>query len=723
MGTGGDGLLCVRFSSDKRTLSITPFRHDCHHPASLPSDYVYSIHEDLQTRSLWIGTREGIGIMSLTHEGMFANPEETGLKQRLPVREVNTVLRDRSGRMWIATKGQGVFRVDTRNRPFRVIAPREGVQPTTDLISTLYIEKEGALWMGSGYGVDYIKEERHLNLLSGERPYSITYSRMTDEVWIAVHDGGVVACRNGKILHRYRRATCGFIPHDLVYQLHEDRRGNRWACTYKGLGVRYHDGREVCFHRLPGVDEWLTKEIVCMTEESDGSLWLLTNNDGVVHLTGNVEQPDSIRCRHYGREEGGLPVDAPLCLLIDRSGRVWAGTEGSGLCLYDVENDCFRSVHREYGLPGDMVGSMEEDDAGHLWLGTNRGLARLSTRGKEKGEVRIFTVADGLADNFFNRNASFRRDGLLYFGCSRGVVMFRPEVVEKEQRTTFPVVITDIRIDGKPLEKMPAEERKRISRLAPGFTERLVLPAAYRSFSVRFALLTYHQPGRNNYAYRLQGLDTDWHYVDADGRTAYYSKLPPGEYLLELKATGGQGDWSEVRSMKVIVEPPFYATWQARCLYALLLAGMLAFVWWETRRRLMWRNRKHLQAGETDKVNHLRLQLYAAITSDDEKFLQDAIACVNRHLDDPTFDVPQFVDEMATSRTTLHKKLKSLTGQSTTAFIRSIRLKAARQLLDEKKNLRISELAYRVGFNDPRYFSACFKKEFGMQPTEYATKG
>ena len=72
--------------------------------------------------------------------------------------------------------------------------------------------------------------------------------------------------------------------------------------------------------------------------------------------------------------------------------------------------------------------------------------------------------------------------------------------------------------------------------------------------------------------------------------------------------------------------------------------------------------------------------------------------------------------------TTLHKKLKSLTGLNTTGFVRSIRLKAACRMMDENPNFRISELAYKVGFNDPKYFSICFKKEFGMQPTEYSMK-
>lgn len=106
-------------------------------------------------------------------------------------------------------------------------------------------------------------------------------------------------------------------------------------------------------------------------------------------------------------------------------------------------------------------------------------------------------------------------------------------------------------------------------------------------------------------------------------------------------------------------------------------------------------------------------------TTIDEEFLLKAIDCVHRHLDDPDYDQAQFVEDMGTTRSTLFRKMKSLTGLSYISFIRNVRLKAACQIMEEKGHVRISELAYAVGFNDPRYFSTCFKKEFGMQPREY----
>lgn len=109
-------------------------------------------------------------------------------------------------------------------------------------------------------------------------------------------------------------------------------------------------------------------------------------------------------------------------------------------------------------------------------------------------------------------------------------------------------------------------------------------------------------------------------------------------------------------------------------------------------------------------------------TSQDEIFLRKAVECVNSHLSDLDFDAARFAGEMGMSRSTCNDKLKELTGMTPLAFISSIRLQAAFRMIQEKKKIRISDLAYAVGFNDPKYFSQCFRKKFGFLPKEYMLK-
>jgi YesN/AraC family two-component response regulator len=105
-------------------------------------------------------------------------------------------------------------------------------------------------------------------------------------------------------------------------------------------------------------------------------------------------------------------------------------------------------------------------------------------------------------------------------------------------------------------------------------------------------------------------------------------------------------------------------------------------------------------------------------TSADEQFLRKAIGIVEEQFNDPGFGVEKFIDLMAVSRSLLHKKLSALTDQSAGDFITTVRLKKSILYLKERKG-NISEIAYLVGFNDPKYFSRIFKKHFGVTPSEY----
>ena len=106
------------------------------------------------------------------------------------------------------------------------------------------------------------------------------------------------------------------------------------------------------------------------------------------------------------------------------------------------------------------------------------------------------------------------------------------------------------------------------------------------------------------------------------------------------------------------------------------------------------------------------------ITSLDEEFIKKAIQVVEQNLQNPDFSTQTLAQEVAMSQSTLYRKIKALTGDSVNAFIRSVRIKRAAQYLQESQ-LNISEIAYKVGFGDVKYFRKCFRKQFEMSPTDY----
>jgi AraC-like DNA-binding protein len=106
------------------------------------------------------------------------------------------------------------------------------------------------------------------------------------------------------------------------------------------------------------------------------------------------------------------------------------------------------------------------------------------------------------------------------------------------------------------------------------------------------------------------------------------------------------------------------------------------------------------------------------ITPVDEKFLKQALESIEKNMDNPDFSVEDFSRDMFMNRVTLYRKILSLTGKTPIEFIRSIRLKRAAQLL-EKSGMSVSEIAYEVGFNNPKHFSKFFKEEFKVSPSQY----
>ncbi len=105
----------------------------------------------------------------------------------------------------------------------------------------------------------------------------------------------------------------------------------------------------------------------------------------------------------------------------------------------------------------------------------------------------------------------------------------------------------------------------------------------------------------------------------------------------------------------------------------------------------------------------------------DEKFLRKLLQYIKNNIGDPELNVASIMSQMHISRTQLHRKLKTLTGLSTTEFIRAIRLKKAEQLLKDNVD-SVTQIGYQIGFSDHSYFSKCFKKKYGISPSQYSKK-
>lgn len=632
VGSWAQGLFKVLNPKDMEHVSYVNYTHKTGDANSLSDNIVYDISEDAYTNTLWIGTRSGLSVMEHEKPGVFINYNSRNSLYHIPCDEINSIFRDSFGNMWLGSIGGGVLMTDTYEPLFirHSLNLQDEDIPTTS-VKALFVDSERNIWLGIGtYGLacqDYTTGE--LTLYSHMPEFADIASvptinsiiqRRNGEIWFGTYDGGLFIYRKGEKVKNLLPNDCDFIGTSCVSALYEDEAGNCWVGTRGSLGIRMADGNGYKFGWMDFGDGYSTNWIFVkdIIEDKDHSIWIATSNFGIIHITGDFSQPSTLKYANYSFRNGKLLTNTVLCLFTDQLGRLWAGTEGGGLYLYNREKQFFEEKNREYNIPGDMVGSIEEDKKGNLWLGTNAGLVKLSvqTAGKEPS-VRVYTAADGLQDNFFIAQSSCNWDGELFFGGYKGYNSFFPDHMEDRQ-CEVPFLITDIKIYNRSFNTLPQEVRQRISPYMPSFTERIELPHEYNNFSIEFAALTYKNPELNQYAYRLDGFEKEWQYTNAERRFAYYNNLKSGTYKFQLKAANENGMWSGyIRELTVVVLPPFWATWWAYLIYITIVLIIGFYLYRAAKNRMLLRNElrlRKMEKAKAEELNHAKLQFFTNIT-------------------------------------------------------------------------------------------------------------
>lgn len=641
VGTWGAGLHLLHDAYNPEKTTWTTFTHDENRSGTISDNLIYAISEDLNTNSLWVGTRSGLSILSLrdmeTSHWDFDNCYPGDSEHSITSSEVASLLCDRQGIMWVGMIGGGVNMANTRKAKFSLDRLSEAKRMLkTNSVRSIMLDDEGQLWIGIstyGFGVEDRRTGKftHHGQMPGFSSYrgistvmSIMQSPSTGHIWIGVYNGGAYEIDKsgtvGKRVKAHNASNAPWICNSCIYYICEDSKQNLWFATRNGVSMRAADGTPVRFDSLKveGVD---VQDMVVMqlAEGCDGEIWLASNTHGVVRIQGSGNFLSGYTLSGYSVSNGKLNSDYANCIYKDLEGRIWVGTGGSGLSLYDAAEDVFLPVHKLWNLPGDAVTNIQSDKKGDLWLGTNAGLLRLTVpRDLQNVTYRLYTTSDGLQDNIFNRGASFvASDGEMFFGGHRGYNSFYPDK-QDEQVFSSPVVITDIKVFNQSWTALSDKERSEISSLSPRFTDEIVLNYKRNNFSMEFSALEYANPERNQYAYRLDGFDAGWQYTDASKRFAYYNNLKSGTYTFYVKSSNSNGIWDEhIQTVKIVILPPPWKTWWAYTLYIILLVSIAWYIYRIIRNRIRLRNALHLREMEqakSEEINHAKLQFFTNIT-------------------------------------------------------------------------------------------------------------
>lgn len=358
--------------------------------------------------------------------------------------------------------------------------------------------------------------------------------------------------------------------------------------------------------------------ITSIYEDGQGTFWVATQ-DGFAQcrFDDKAARPAQVKWFYNNTNtRNSLNYSNVSCFLDDPAspGRfIWIGTKGGGLNRMDKSTGAFFHITTGNGLPDDVVYHLLADETGNIWGSTNKGIFCMKPN-KGSWLFRTFTKADGLQDDEFNTGAAARLpNGSLAFGGVNGVNIFRSKDVLTSGFEPG-VYITDILVNNQAIS--PGDGSGVLQKTIELSTD-IRLSHLQDILTLEFSSLDLTAPAQNKYRYQMTGVDKNW-VESGTRRSATYLHLPSGKYVFKVQGSNSQGIWSsKVAVLNITVLPPWWRTWWAYAVYALLLVTGVgaAFQFFINREKLKAQlNVEQLEARKIKELDTVKNQLYTNIT-------------------------------------------------------------------------------------------------------------
>lgn len=424
--------------------------------------------------------------------------------------------------------------------------------------------------------------------------------RSNGEIWFALNSYGIIVKPLGKPAYQIKHETHpSVIREDFVNTFFESGDKTLWIGQRNGLSIVTPDNQSHLITMKDGKRDLTSCDIRHISQDKKGNIWLATDNEGIIRISGNARNPKSLKYKQYNPDHHNFAIDDATACLEDSRGRLWAISKSGGLFLYNKVEDRFEPKNHEYHLPGDRVLTIKEGENGNLWLTTDYALVNIiwGNDSEKPKDITYFTSEDGIGNVLFSPNTACKYGKELFFGSRTSFFSFMPYMKAKLKGNRRPkLVITDVIIDDQSFAQLDSIDKEEISKEMPAYTRKITIPARVKKFSVEFSLLTYGNTEKNVYTYQLEGYDDDWQYCAKGVHRAAFQNLPSGTYHLKVKATDGYGKWQELPyTITILVLPPWYASRIAFMFYILMLiCGIFAAARWYKERV---KTRNSLQMG------------------------------------------------------------------------------------------------------------------------------
>ncbi len=547
--------------------------------------------------------------------------------------------------VWIATSLTGLIQYNVHDNRVR-LHQKNILKPGSiaeNILRNLYLSPDGTIWVSMLGGADYFNPNKNLfDLLfpfpafdanqlargfaedkngdywftTGDGITRYTPATHTYKTWrneagkppviyynssrAVLADDNAIWIATGKGMNRYDLTTGNMhfltakdsLPEIFYLNVNKDSKGFTWFCSNMGDGLYYYNPADHKIHSIryhPVLKRYAGYGVRRVFEDSKQRLWLGFSGRGYA-----MYDPAAGTTQYWYNTVGkdsSFNSNLVIDIAEDKNGTVWLttfyGVDGISL----ADNKKYRLTTAD-GLPSNVTNGILADRHNRLWIGTSAGLAMVDSSRKS---IYRFDDSYGFASMEFPEHQAHRtRQGDFIFPSNKGYVKFNPEALATAA-IQFPYYIADVSIKDR--QQNSYSNYKEITKLS--------LKPNENFFTIRLEGLNYSSPGQTWYAYKMDGLESEWHYTQDPN--AVYTSVPGGHYTFRYKAAAGPGNWNmEEKVLLVNVATVFYKTIWFWILIALVVLLILFTLY---RYRLTQQRKMFILEGKAQQLEKEKTQV------------------------------------------------------------------------------------------------------------------
>lgn len=496
--------------------------------------------------------------------------------------------------LWYGTDGNGIIKMYPATKSFGTVTTSENGIPYNKSVRA-FCEADGNLWVGTkGSGIISIPGFWSDATTAINKKYITAPADLDNNAVYALKKGTddlVYIGTDGKGIGIYDLKTKQFnkwsaiAGHNAypefgsVYAIKQDADQSLWLGT-SGYGlIHLKINRDKSGNLSVAFLERFTYNnkntgpandiIYALADGDNNGLWIGCRYGGLSLLDKTTRLFKTFKASTY---EGSLSNNDVLSIFKDSRSRIWVGTSYGLNWINNADaaknEPLFQKLTTANGLPNNTIHAIEEDSAGHIWVSTNKGMAKVNQADQS---ISYYQQLDGLQSNEFCDGAVWKdMAGNLYYGGTYGFNHFLPQNI---RRSTWQpnLLLSGISMGGKTI----SENGYSVMGFSGTKPLDFSISRGENFFELDIKAVSFLNAEKCEYAYFLEGYDKAWHYAGTNGKIIY-SNILPGNYVLKIKWSNGDGLWTkEISLMNVAVRQYFWLTGWAYCLYALLVSAMI----------------------------------------------------------------------------------------------------------------------------------------------------